>query len=245
MKNIFKMFCIKVKKTKSVENFFDVYENVSIQDNTKQFLYYFESLIKTGNQETVRHFIKFITNSIQGELVVKCFYNDRNYPQLFFYMKKCLLLDLDEKHYKVCKEEIDVKSAPIISSIWNNKRIIENLSNIGECNGNSFDGLSKEHKYNINAVIVKPLNFVLVTGGNHSVNSAIIHNEGKFMVERQVDITPMLEKYKFDGIHYRDIKSNEKVEMQYLVNKSQPLLYSLGLLFEMARIINDYKTKVS
>lgn len=74
------------------------------------------------------------------------------------------------------------------------------MDGIGECNKNPFDG--KANTGNINACLINPLGLVLVDNGNHSVNSAIIHNEGEIIVKTIVDISPVLEKYKFNGKYF-------------------------------------------
>lgn len=56
-------------------------EAVSIEENTEIFLDDFKKLVQNGNSTTLNDFIKFFVNSIQGELITKCYYNDRNYPK--------------------------------------------------------------------------------------------------------------------------------------------------------------------
>ena len=43
------------------------------------------------------------------------------------------------------------------------------------------------------------------------MNSAIVHNEGEIIANVTVDISPVLEKYKFNGKDYVDIITNEKI----------------------------------
>ena len=75
--------------------------------------------------------------------------------------------------------------------------------------------------------------------GNHSVNSAIVHNEGEIIANVTVDISPVLEKYKFNGKDYVDIITNEKINNNFLKNNSEPFIYTLGLFFEMARVLKE------
>lgn len=115
--------------------------------------------------------------------------------------------------------------------------MIKNLCDIGQCNDNPFDG--EQYKTNIHSILINPLGIVIVQGGNHSTNSAIIHNEGNLIVNNEVDISPLFKKYKFDGSDYINLETNEKVNIHFLKNNSQPFLYSLGLLFEISRIMAE------
>lgn len=80
---------------------------------------------------------------------------------------------------------------------------------------------------------------IIVDGGNHSVNSAIIHNEGEVVVKTKADISPVLDRYEFNGKDYLNIHTKEKYEDSFLKNNSEPFTYTLGLLFEMARVLKN------
>ena len=71
------------------------------------------------------------------------------------------------------------------------------------------------------------------------MKSAIVHNEGEIIANVTVDISPVLEKYKFNGKDYVDIITNEKINNNFLKNNSEPFIYTLGLFFEMARVLKE------
>lgn len=71
------------------------------------------------------------------------------------------------------------------------------------------------------------------------MNSAIVHNEGEIIANVTVDISPVLEKYKFNGKDYVDIITNVKINNNFLKNNSEPFIYTLGLFFEMARVLKE------
>ena len=71
------------------------------------------------------------------------------------------------------------------------------------------------------------------------MNSAIVHNEGEIITNVTVDISPVLEKYKFNGKDYVDIITNVKINNNFLKNNSEPFIYTLGLFFEMARVLKE------
>ena len=98
------------------------------------------------------------------------------------------MLNLSFEEFHECSIKFNVEETPIISCIWNYTRMFDSLEYIGKCNKNPFDG--DAHSGNIN----DPLGLVIVDNGNHSVNSAIVHNEGEIIANVTVDISPVLEK---------------------------------------------------
>ena len=163
-------------------------ENVRLEENTKHFIDGFKKLVEQNNQPTINRLIKFMANSVQGELISKCLYNDRNYAEYTRYIVYSLVLNLSFEEF----HEFNVEETPIISCIWNYTRMFDSLEYIGKCNKNPFDG--DAHSGNINACLINPLGLVIVDNGNHSVNSAIVHNEGEIIANVTVDISPVLEK---------------------------------------------------
>ena len=168
-------------------------------------------------------------------------YNDRNY-QGIGYMRAILnsfLLDLSFDFWQKCNIHLKVQNTPIISCVWNHSRMIDGLMGWGEINKNPFNGIS--FAYNIHAFLIEPLGLVVVDNGNHSVNAAIVYNEGEIIVNTVIDISEVLEKYRFDGKKYVNIETNKKVNIKNLKNNSESFTYTFGLLFEMARVLKNAK----
>lgn len=216
-------------------------QGVTIEENTQIFIEDFKKLVDEGKKESVRSVIKFMANSIQSELFTKCMYNDRNY-QGIGYMRAILnsfLLDLSFNFWQKCNIHLKVQNTPIISCVWNHSRMIDGLMGLGEINKNPFNGIS--FAYNIHAFLIEPLGLVVVDNGNHSVNAAIVYNEGEIIVNTVIDISEVLEKYRFDGKKYVNIETNKKVNIKNLKNNSESFTYTFGLLFEMARVLKNAK----
>ena len=189
-------------------------QGVTIEENTQIFIEDFKKLVDEGKKESVRSVIKFMANSIQSELFTKCMYNDRNY-QGIGYMRAILnsfLLDLSFDFWQKCNIHLKVQNTPIISCVWNHSRMIDGLMGLGEINKNPFNGIS--FAYNIHAFLIEPLGLVVVDNGNHSVNAAIVYNEGEIIVNTVIDISEVLEKYRFDGKKYVNIETNKKVNIK-------------------------------
>lgn len=216
-------------------------QGVTIEENTQIFIEDLKKLVDEGKKESVRSVIKFMANSIQSELFTKCMYNDRNY-QGIGYMRAILnsfLLDLSFDFWQKCNIHLKVQNTPIISCVWNHSRMIDGLMGLGEINKNPFNGIS--FAYNIHAFLIEPLGLVVVDNGNHSVNAAIVYNEGEIIVNTVIDISEVLEKYRFDGKKYVNIETNKKVNIKNLKNNSESFTYTFGLLFEMARVLKNAK----
>lgn len=211
-------------------------DRVTIEENTKVFLEDFRMLVKSEKYHAIRKIIKFIADSIQGELFTKCSYNSNNFGG---YIQEIIgSFFKDENLLEESQIEVNIAEYPVISCIWNHSRVISSLMRIGTINGNSFDG--EKYAWNIDAYLIKPLNLVLVINGNHSVNAAIIYSEGTIKVKHILDLHNSLEKYKFNGKDYIYRESGKRV-CQCLKNGSEPYTYSLGLLFEIARILEEEK----
>lgn len=216
-------------------------QGVTIEENTQIFIEDLKKLVDEGKKESVRSVIKFMANSIQSELFTKCMYNDRNYPGIG-YMRAILnsfLLDLSFDFWQKCNIHLKVQNTPIISCVWNHSRMIDGLMGLGEINKNPFNGIS--FAYNIHAFSIEPLGLVVVDNGNHSVNAAIVYNEGEIIVNTVIDISEVLEKYRLDGKKYVNIETNKKVNIKNLKNNSESFTYTFGLLFEMARVLKNAK----
>ena len=94
--------------------------------------------------------------------------------------------------------------------------MIDGLIGLGEINKNPFNGIS--FAYNIQAVLIEPLGLVVVDNGNHSVNAAIIYDEGEIIVNTVIDISEVLERYRFDGKKYVSVETNKIVNIENLKN---------------------------
>lgn len=211
-------------------------EKKQLKKNTIKYLEGFEKIVETKNIDNIQYVIKFMANTIQGQLNTKVYYNDRSYDVINL-IKESLILDRMNSDYKPCKYTCDIKSTPTISCIWNIERVIDNIIQIGICNDNPFIGIKNT---NVSGFLIEPIGLIVITKGNHSINSAIIHNEGQVQIDKYYNLSDLFEKYRFNGINFLDMKTNRKIKGNFLVKVSKPLFYELGLIFEMGRILNKY-----
>ena len=209
-------------------------------DNQKRFLSGFDNLLHHSPAKAA-NVVKFLANTIQGQLFSRAYFYDRGDQNYIGWVQHSILPGNDRKSQEVTLE-VNIKDTPVVSCIWNYDRLFSCLLGIGGSSGNPFDG--KKNENNISAEFLLPLNFVIVTNGNHSTNSAIINNEGALKIKNVVQMDSALEKYYFDGIHYREIESNRKIHDDFFLQASKPILYEFGLLFEIARIYAGNKTSI-
>lgn len=201
-------------------------------ENQKHFLLGFDNLLH-NSPIMAANVVKFLANTIQGQLFSHAYFYDRGVSNYIERVQHSILPGNDRESQNE-RLKVNIKDTPVISCIWSYDRVFDWLSGIGAMYGNPFDGVQNET--NIRANLLLPLNFVIVNNGNHSTNSAIINNEGTLMINNVVQMDSALEKYYFDGIHYREIESKKKIEDEYLLQNSMPILYEFGLLFEIARL---------
>ena len=120
-------------------------QEVTIEENTQIFIEDFKKLVNEGKKESVRSVIKFMANSIQSELLTKCMYNDRNYPEID-YMRAILnsfLLDLSFDFWQKCNIRLKVQNTPIISCVWNHSVNVAIVYKEGEIIANTVIDISE------------------------------------------------------------------------------------------------------
>lgn len=215
---------------------------VSRQDNLHSFLDDFDNLCKENNIVVIKRYIKFITDSIQAEFNINCSYNDKT-TSIIDNVYHSFILSENIDNNRTCKYVVDVKDTPIIACIWNDGRMINNIHKIGHINNNPFDG--EKNCGNIIATIFKPLGLVIVVNGNHSTNAAIIHREGKLIINHEFKMSSLLQEVYFDGKYYINKVTKKKVKDKILLDNSKPYTYSIGVLFEMAKVLEKYHLDLS
>lgn len=202
-----------------------------VRENVEEVTNNFSEIVKMNRTD----FMKFLANTIQGELNVKSFYNDRSYEYLTYekYFKNSFLLNMSRDGIETIDEIISIKDTPVISMVWQPERIKDCYISICEKCNRSFD--IHEAENNVKGILVEPLGIVLVYQGNHSVNSAIIHNEGEIHVKEKVDITSVLQKYRFDGMGYVSLDSGKYINCKDMLDGYRPLTHTMGVLYETVR----------
>ena len=223
-------------------------KKLMLVDNTEKFINEFEKIVITckekGNFIIIRNILKFMANSVQAELFYKYYFIKKEYfsknikdINLNQYLEKSLTLDIDTEEIGQKEMNFFINEIPIISAPQDEEAIFSNLMTIGEINNNKF-----VDTYNFCGVLIKPLGIFIVKNANHSVNSALINKDNTEIKQKfeVIDISPNFQKYKFNGKSYINITTSKKINDNLLKNNSEPFTYSLGLMFEMARILKKH-----
>lgn len=206
----------------------NVYLNENIDNNVNIKLKSIIKFLSIGIQNEINAFCclsanKDVLNKHTGEMI-----NRSLIPEKTF---------LDE--IKPCKYIVNIKKDPVLTSLWNEGRQFDNyFTNVGKINNNPFDGLNKKHRHYIHSIRYLPLGIVVVTQRNHSINAAIIHNEGFFECDRCIDMRRYFNNYFFDGIKYK--KNGLEINDDVLYGGCRPFDYRFGVLFELGKILNQH-----
>ena len=204
-------------------------------DNFSLFFMEFNKFIERGDKILIYRYLKFLTNGIQAKLDMFCDYYRAKYENYRLF-SSFLPYNLLSDYYcvdKVC----EIKDTPIITSIWNMDRVFDKLIGIGKDVGNEFrfDDISVNN--NIEAVLIKELGLMFVTSSNHSINSAIIKEEGKLPIYNEISLKKFLNLYRFDGEKYLFIENNKPIDCSWCIDSCKPMLKELGYLFEIGRVL--------
>lgn len=116
-------------------------------------------------------------------------------------------------------------------------RVFANLIEKGKDVGKEFrfDDISVNN--NIEAVLIKELGLIFVTSSNHSINSAIIKEEGKLPIHNEISLKRFLNLYRFDGEKYLFIENNKPIDCSWCIDRCKQMLNELGYLFEIGRVL--------
>lgn len=213
-------------------------ENVYKIENMQKQIDMHKELCKNLPEKEKKQWVKTIANSIQCSLALNCFRNNKfccdsgiDYIRL---VEQSISVELLGRP-SVTPYNLQIHETPIITCVWNIDRLQDSMLTIGAFCWKPYD--AEINRYNVRAFLVKPLGLVIVYQGNHSVNAAIIHNEGEISISEEVDITPVLEKYDFDGVKFVDKTSKKKVNIGGLIDGCKPIMEEMGMLFELAKIL--------
>lgn len=119
---------------------------------------------------------------------------------------------------------------PIMTYPWNTGRLIRAYKSYGSHVSNPWIADRNHH-----AVLIQPFGITIIRGGNHSITTGILLNEGKIHVEASYDMSGLFPSIYTDGVHYfRTIDDS----MYAPVNN-----FSMAAIFEIGKLIDRQKHK--
>lgn len=184
--------------------------------------------------------IKGLTLGIQSDINNKCITSeDQN---INYYMFESFPMS---SHCTNCYRQFEtipqtslnipvvLKTAPIISPIWNKGRMSRAFMFIGA----DVDAPFKHQENNHFALeYIKPLGFFWNGNGLHSTNTGIIKGEGTLYTSYMIDLSDRFKHFEFDGTFYIHKTCNTPV--------IKPIDYRFGIIFEIGRILEKYSIEL-
>ncbi len=186
----------------------------------------------TGNSlHPIFRYINAIGSSVLQRLLMQLFTGQEvNHVEVLFYdlchyiknknyISDCSTIENNDKI------SISLKDNLVIPAAWNKNRFESAITGIGIDCGNQFEFQKSNHM----SKLFLPIGVTIVHNGNHSILSGIIKREGIIHPTEMVNLSPLYEKIKFDGIYYRDIYTNQVI--QEVKN------FEFGAIYEIGRLL--------
>lgn len=200
-------------------------------------------------QHPIFSYIKVFTDAIQNQLAVEIIKNGRDNVEIqkghYFNTVDALNHSINSilfknlyslsNRYKASDLKISNGKDPILTSIWESDRIVDNMSNIGKgmMEKASFEnGVKKENTFKFDSMnhlsrYIYPWGITQVNNGNHSIFSGMNKGEGYICPNEVYDVSYLYNIYYFDGT--------------YLINKHtedrNEILFEIGSIFEIGRLL--------
>ncbi|WP_373889469.1 DUF6710 family protein [Massilia sp. NP310] len=94
--------------------------------------------------------------------------------------------------------QVDLGRDVVLPTPWAKERFAASLAFVGA--GKQLGIWRQDSNHGI--LLVLPWRIGIVTGGNHSITAGILANEGKVSPTNVVDLGPLLDRVKSDGVHF-------------------------------------------
>jgi len=118
---------------------------------------------------------------------------------------------------------------PILAVPWHEDRFINALAHIGYAR--KFGKWIEEPSNHI-VNLLQPFGVALVGGGNHSLTAGIANSEGTVVTGEVIDLSPLYEYVRYDGVHMLRIHDGAKLW--------EPIEEEFGILFEIGRLMVEH-----
>ncbi len=181
----------------------------------------------------IYRYINAIGSSVLQKLIMQLFTGQEvdSVDELFYDL--CRYFKSENKiYYSDCatiedneKIEISLKDNLVIPVAWNMSRFETTITAIGIDCGNPFEFQRLNHM----SMLFLPIGVTIVHNGNHSILSGILKREGVIHPTEIVNLASLYEKIRFDGTYYKDIESDQIIQ----VVKN----FELGAIYEIGRLL--------
>lgn len=204
------------------------------------------SLSTEEKLEAVRKLIKVLSLNIQNFITEQVIFSDKPidlFDTLFLStlndLNSCICtINCDGQYKPLSDHEKDLafslNSTPVITPMWNNKRMINTFSKISQNLNKPFEYDESNH---FACYMIEPFGLVLCLNGTHSTTAGIYDNNGFSVISEVYDVSNWYSYVYFDGSHFRCIKHKRKTV--------KPEHKDLGIIFEIGRLLIEHKLKIT
>ena len=127
--------------------------------------------------------------------------------------------------------EISLSKDPVLTFPWEPDRLTRALGRYGAPNAPWAEDTS-----NHQLTLIQPIGLSIVRGGNHSIFSGLLKRDGivticKKSSHKIIDISPLYELLRFDGVNYLFQGTNKIV--------GEAASFEFGCIFEIGRLLHE------
>ena len=182
--------------------FGELIKNIGKQENN--YNYHLKNIeLLFFDKKTVINYLRFLTDSILTQQLGFCIgakmpnlrlhENSNNIPSYFDYTtafgETCQTPNYNASQMDI---NIDLSIDPVISCIWNTKRVKSALKNIGDgciLPYSDNENIFKYDQLNHFVTHIYPLEIIVVSNGNHSIFSGLIKKKGIVKITSIIDVS--------------------------------------------------------
>jgi len=180
-------------------------------------------------------FIRMLSDRLYSERIIEVISkdsirNESGYKSNADFNLKYLITDFHKNDSGLCKKIsgqalIELAYHPVICNVWDGHKLLNTF--------NDYATINKPWEFSKGSHIAElylPFGLTVVNTGNHSVSAGVLKREGTLQITdgKIYDLSPMYDKYRFDGINYLD--NTDKIAFK--ANS-----FEFGVIYETGRII--------
>ncbi|MBY7904423.1 hypothetical protein KW458_02830 [Vibrio fluvialis] len=184
-----------------------------------------ETILLANNIEGLKDLQRTILRALQSRIMLAPYLAPDHTPIGEINFNFCSSVTMQRCCKGSAKANISLKE-PIITFPWHPDRILNNLGTIGPNRIKGHFKSSSNHSVNY----YWPLMLAQVTGGNHSIAQGIIMGEGNVEIDDWYDLTPLMDRYRYDGNVWLDVENEQTV--------CHCITPELGMAWEIGRLIS-------
>ena len=182
--------------------------------------------------------IRILALSIQEDIIAHVLNNELNYhfdsmltaSELYCYKCKTTPNHSSDISRPESPIPFNLSMNPVISSCWNNSRLLCAFGNIGYYIGRPFKFDRLNH---FSSILIMPINLLIIQNGFHSTTSGVYDTNAIYYPEYTLDISNWYKDIYFNGIAFFHSSCNSKLY--------SPEQKEIGIIYEIGRLLVENK----